>query len=292
MISRYAVFCRVMECGSFTKAAQALGYSQSSVSQTVRSLEEELGVTLLDRRRGAIRLTADGEQLWPYLRAVAGAERALGEKRRELAGLENTTIRLGTFTSVSRDLLPETMEAFREKYPSVRFLLRQGEYTSITGWLLDGQVDLGFLNMDTGAGLEAKPLLRDRFFAVLPKGHPLAKRETVSLAELAAEPFILLDEGERSLLLEAFAEKGLAPQIEYTVTDDYSILAMVRRGLGVSAMYGLMLSGFEDEVAVRPIREQPERVIALAWRRWETLPLAARRFAQFLLRRSRGETGA
>lgn len=282
MLSRYAIFCQVLESGGFTRAAERIGYSQSSVSQTVKALEQELGVTLLDRRRDGLVLTPDGRQFLPYIQAIAGAEHALEGKRREVAGLENSLVSIGTFTSVSRNLLPARMEAFKARYPSVRFVLRQGEYTSISRWIRDGSVDLGFVSTEIIRDLETETLRRDAMMAVLPRDHPLAALDSVPLARLAAEPFILLDEGEDSILLDAFQRRGLIPRVEYMVTDDYSILAMVRQGLGVSAVYGLMLAGLGQDLAVRPITERPERTIALAWARWDTLPLAARRFAEFL----------
>lgn len=231
-------------------------------------------------------LTADGESYLPYLRAICGAAEALVQKRREMQGLENRMIRIGTFTSVSRNLLPQLMQQFKALYPGVHFVLQQGEYTSIAQWVREGQVDFGFVNAQAVSGLTMRTLYRDEMVAVLPPGHPLTGQGRVSLEELAAEPFILLDEGEYSLPLDAFARQGLTPRIEYKVYDDYSILAMIRQGLGVSVLYRLVLAGFGEGLAVRPVEEPLERTVALAWRQWETLPLAARRFAEFVLRRT------
>lgn len=286
MLSRYDIFCKVVELGSFTRAAEALGYSQSAVSQTVKALEEELGTALVSRGKGGVMLTADGESYLPYLRAICGAAEALVRKRREMQGLENRMIRIGTFTSVSRNLLPQLMQQFKALYPGVHFVLQQGEYTSIAQWVREGQVDFGFVNAQAVSGLTMRTLYRDEMVAVLPPGHPLTGQGRVSLEELAAEPFILLDEGEYSLPLDAFARQGLTPRIEYKVYDDYSILAMIRQGLGVSVLYRLVLAGFGEGLAVRPVEEPLERTVALAWRQWETLPLAARRFAEFVLRRT------
>ena len=80
----------------------------------------------------------------------------------------------------------------------------------------------------------------------------------------------------------AFAKLQIEPRIEYKVYDDYSILAMIREGLGVSILYRLVLEGFEEGVELRPIREKLERPVALLWRSWETMPFAARRFASFV----------
>ena len=281
-MTKYDIFCKVVETGSFTRAAEQMGYSQSAVSQTVQALEQELGVALFSRRKTGVALTADGKQYLPYIRAVCGAEGALLKKRREMLGLENSTIRIGTFTSVSRNLLPQLMQRFKDRYPGVRFILQQGEYTAISQWIQEGSVDFGFVNPKAVQGLDARPLYRDRMVAVLPPAHPLAARKSVSLRELAAEPFILLDEGAYSVPLEAFQRLGLRPRIEYTVFDDYSILAMVKQGLGVAALYRMVLPGYGQDVVTLPIEENLERTVAIAWRNWETLPFAARSFTEFI----------
>ena len=158
MISRYGIFCKVLELGSFTKAARYLGYSQSSVSQTIQSLEKELGVMLIDRRKDGIGLTPDGKEYFPYIQGVYAAEKALVQKENEMAGLENTTIRIGTFTSVSRTMLPPLMKAFLKEYPTVSFVLRQGDYTGIEQWISEGSVDLGFVCADAVTEVETRVL--------------------------------------------------------------------------------------------------------------------------------------
>lgn len=282
MMTRYDVFCKVVETGSFTLTAEKLGYSQSAVSQMIRALEQELGTTLFSRGKTGVTLTANGRQYLPYVRAICGAESALAKKRQEMLGLENSDIRIGTFTSVSRNLLPRLMQRFKARYPGVHFTLQQGDYTGIAQWIQEGSVDFGFVNPKAVEGLDIRPLYRDRMVAVLPPGHPLADHKQVSLWELAREPFILLDEGDYSVPLTAFAALHLHPAIEYKVVDDYSILAMVRQGLGVSALYRMVLPEYQQDVVTLPIAEELERTVAVAWRDWETLPLAARSFMNFI----------
>lgn len=240
----------------------------------------------MERSRDGVTLTKDGEQFMPYLQAIASDERALAEKQREVQGLGRATITIGTFTSVSRNLLPRPMLDFRRLYPSVRFNLRQSEYTSIAEWVRNGECDLGFTNLAgaESAGLESHSFGPDRMMAVVPPENPLAEKDELTLADLATQPFILLDEGRESVTLHAFEQAGLSPHVCYEATDDYSILAMVRQGLGVTILYEMMLVGFESGVVVRPIREEPRRTITLGWRNSATLPLAARRFAEYLIR--------
>ena len=283
MISRYGIFCRVVEQGSFTRAAEELGYSQSAVSQNVRALEQETGVTLLSRRKDGVQLTQDGQEFYPYIQSIFQAEQALERKRQETMGLQNSLIRIGTFTSVSRNLLPPMMKRFKEKYPDVRFVLRQGEYTSIPQWIRQGEIDFGFVNQDAVEGMETRLLYEDHMLAVLPQGHRLEKKSSLTLRDISTEPLILLDEGEHSVLLDAFHSAGLTPNLAYEVYDDYSILSMVRQCLGISVLYEKVVAGFEQGLSLRPIQESPRRRVALSWVSWDTMPYAARRFAEFLM---------
>ena len=287
MISRYGIFCRVVEQGSFTHAAEDLGYSQSAVSQNVRALEQETGVTLLSRRKDGVQLTQDGQEFYPYIQSIFQAEQALERKRQETMGLQNSLIRIGTFTSVSRNLLPPMMKRFKETYPDVRFELRQGEYTSIPQWIRQGEIDFGFVNEDAVEGMETHLLYEDHMLAVLPQGHPLSEKSMLSLADISREPLILLDEGEHSVLLEAFRQAKLSPNLAYKVYDDYSILSMVRQGLGISVLYEKVVAGFEQGLSLRTILESPRRRVALSWLSWDTMPYAARRFAEFLMAESK-----
>ena len=324
--SRYHIFCRIVDLGSFTAAANELGYTQSAVSQIVRSLETELGVSLLERRRDGVRLTADGEQYLPFLRNLSAAECSLQEKQQEMEGLERSTILIDTFTSVSRNMLPPLMRAFKEQYPGVQFVLRQGDYESIREDIINGVVDLGFLSTgksavspeppaseqpselpseskqpseseplsgapDSGSavplpleGLEAQKLYDDDMVAVLPPGHPLTEKQRVSMQDLAGETFILLDEGVKyNTALDGFQRAGLKPSIDYEVYDDYSIISMVRQGMGVSLLFRRVVHGFSEGVEVRELSRQLTRSVCLAWKNRETLPVAARRFADHIL---------
>lgn len=283
MISRYTVFCQVIKTGSFTQAAEKLGYSQSAISQIIKALEQELGTVLIHRKKDGLTLTNDGQQYFPYLQGISVAEQTLQEKQQEIKGLKNSTIRIGTFTSVSRTLLPPLIKAFKQDYPSVNFVIRQGEYTSIAEWVRNNEVDLGFVHTAAVSDIELQVLYQDVMAAVFPKDHPLAGQKEVSLSQLTNEPLILLDEGSYSVTLAAFKQQKLLPKIEYEVYDDYSIIEMIRQGLGFSIMYQRVLMGMEKELVIRPIREQPERTVALAWRNKETLSYAARTFAEFIV---------
>lgn len=281
-MNRYDVILKVIEKGSFTEAAAELGYSQSAVSQTIHSLEEEFHTTLIHRGHDGISLTKDGQAYFPYMQAVVKAEQNLIDKKKEMAGLVDENIRIGTITSVSRNLLPTLIQKFHEQYPQVHFALRQGDYDDIHTWIKEGSVDFGFLNPEYFEDLNFDVIYRDTMVAVLSKNHPLAEKKQVTLKELAKEEFILLDEGKNSVPLKAFAAHGLTPHLEYTIYDDYSILAMVKQKMGVSILYRLVVTGFTDGIVWKPIREPIERPIALAYVKKEEMSSASRTFLNYV----------
>lgn len=283
-MNRYEVFAKVVDCASFTKAAEELNYTQSAISQMVHTLEEELDTILIMRNRGNITLTADGMEYLPYVRSICNAHRELKEKSNEMKGLRGGRIRIGTFTSVSTSWLPKLMKAFKQKYPMVQFVLQQGEYTNISQWIKEGTVDFGFVNPIAVKELEVIPLRKDKMKAVLPVGHPFENEEEVTLQQLADEPYIQLDEGELSIPLLAFEKEGLTPDIQYKVVDDYTIMAMVEQGLGISILYSLVLKENSNRrIITKPIANPVERTIALAFKNKKTLPIASRYFIDFII---------
>lgn len=283
-MNRYSAFILIIETGSFTKAAEELGYTQSAISQMVRSLEQELSTKLLLRSRKGVSLTSDGEELLPYIRNLHNSYRTLVEKRKEMQGLESGIVRIGTFTSVSCHWLPKLMKIFKEHYPSVHFELHQGEYTNIAAWIKEGSVDFGFVNPDAVSDLTTIPLGQDEMLAILPDHHPLASREKVSLEELSKEPFILLNEGELSEPLEFFKRSNIQPNIQYRVLDDYTIMSMIENGLGISILPKLVLSRTSYKIVTKEILPPVVRTIGIAYKNKKTLPIASRYFIDFLVR--------
>lgn len=287
-MTRYDAFIKVLETGSFSRAAQELGYTQSAVSQMVHSLEEELNTTLIARSRRGLSLTPDGEEFIPYIRSVYNAHRELMEKKNELQGLGSGLIRIATFSSVACNWLPGLIKEFKGIYPSVTFDLCQGDYNAIAAKIAEGSVDFGFLNPEaiTGLTLTHVPLGTDEMLAVLPKGHRLAGREVVSLAELTEDPFFLLDEGEWSEPLEIFRRNGLTPNVQYHVYDDYAIMSMIEQGLGITVLPALILSRCHYQVETRSITPPIVRAICLSYKNKKVLPVASRRFIDFIVERA------
>jgi DNA-binding transcriptional LysR family regulator len=281
----YYAFSKVIETGSFTKAAEELGYTQSAISQMVHSLEEELSTTLILRSRTGVTLTPDGEEFLPYIKNICNSHRELREKLKEMRGLHSGIIRIGTFSSVSCHWLPGLIKEFKKQYPSVHLELHQGDYTDIFNWIKEGTVDFGFVNPNTVSNLTTIPLEEDDLLAVLPADHPLITHEKVSLKDLTEDPYILLDEGETSEPLTIFKQNNIEPNIQYRVHDDYSIMSMIEQGLGISILPKLVLSRCPYHVVTKEISPSVVRTISLAYKDIRVLPIASRYFIDFIIER-------
>lgn len=160
---RYTAFCKIVELGSFTRAAEVLGYTQAAISQMVRSLEAELKLTLLTRTRSGIRLTPEGELVYPFIQKTVACERALADKAREIYDLGAGEIRIGTFSSISQHWLPSLIKRFNQKYPNILFRLYQGDYTTMGDWLRSGYIDFCFADLAAIPGFNTITLAKDSF---------------------------------------------------------------------------------------------------------------------------------
>lgn len=281
-MNRYLALHKIVELGSFTRAAEALGYTQSAMSQMIASLENELSMKLLIRSRTGVRLTLEGAELYPYVERLVYQYWAAREKAKEIRGLETGTIRMGTLASISAHWLPELLKEFQARYPGVEFVIHQGDYSSIQEWIKTGAVDFGFVNPKAVTGLETLVLKEGAMLAVLPQGHPLARREAVPLELLAEEPFILLEEGHYYEPLEAFRSVGAAPNVKYTIHDDYAIMTMVEAGLGVSILAELILHRTHYRLALRPTIPAVRRTVAVGYLDRNSLPIASKYFLNYL----------
>ena len=281
-MNQYLALLRVLECNSFSDAARVMGYTQSAVSQMIKALEEELGVTLLLRSRTGVTLTREGELLLPYIRDVANARRMLSEQAANFHGLQSGTIRIGTFTSVSSRLLPPVMKAFKEAHPNLRFELHQGVYSEIEEWVRTGVVDFGFTDASRVTPFVCEPVFQDTMLAVLPEGHPLGENIFVQVGQLKQEPFILLDEGRGGGIVHDMVAAHPEIDVQYHVADDYSIPTMVENRLGIAILPELVLKNTNHRVIARQLQPQLRRTLGVIYPKREGLSTAARAFLREL----------
>ena len=281
-IQKYMAFIQTVEYGSFTKAAEALNYSQSGISRMIHDLEKEWKVTLLERSRTGVRLTAEGQQLFPYAKGLCEEYQKLQMQVDELNGLQSGLIRIGTFSSVATHWLPNIIKEFQKDYPNIDYELLLGDYTEIEEWILEGRVDCGFLRLPTHPDLETIFLEQDKLLVVLPERHPLAGCDKFPVAALCIDPFMLLEKGAKAEVSEIFERCNLTPKVHFTTWDDYAIMSMVESGLGISILPQLILKRIPYHIVVKELEVPAYRNIGLALRSKKTASLAVKRFMEYL----------
>lgn len=280
---KYQILLRIVENGSFTKTAEEFGYTQSAVSQIVKSLEEELKVTLFHRSKRGVRLTSDGKTMVPYVRQLCDVYHRLVARTSQISNLEGATIRIAAFASVSANFLPPIIKAFMQEYPHVHFKLLQSDYETIKTWINDGVVDFGFLTRDVAGKLETESLFDDEMVMILPKNHRCAGKKKLAMKDVANEPFIFLDQGKKSEPLEYFTREGIEPNQQLRVYDDYTIMNMVEQGLGVSILPALVLRNHHQDIVVRSLTPPIYRHVCVAHKGTENVSVAGRFFMDFVV---------
>lgn len=281
-MNRYIALQKIVEVGSFSKAAELLGYTQPALSQMIASLERELNIKLLCRSSHRVCLTVEGERIFPALQKAVAQYLSMQEIIKEIQGLETGVIRIGTLSSVSCHWLPQLIGGFQKQYPNVAFVLHQGDNNSIPEWVRMGEVDFGFVNMSVYNG-KAAFLKEGEYRAVLPVQNPLSGQEYVTLSQLAEYPFLVIEEGSFSRPMEAFRELSLQPKVRLRVHDDYSILSMVESGLGVSILPELVLRKTNYQIKILPLKPPITRKIGFIAKDKNELPLATKSFINFML---------
>lgn len=281
-IQKYMALIKAVEYGSFTKAAQALHYSQSGISRMINDLEKEWKVVLLERGKAGVRLTSDGMKLLPCIKSVCTEYEKLQTQVDELNGLQSGLIRIGTFSSVATHWLPNIIREFQKDYPNIEYELLLGDYTEIETWILNGRVDCGFLRLPAHPELETIFLEQDRLLAVLPESHPLAQLEKVPVAALCREPFLLLEKGAKTEVSEIFERCGLTPDVHFTTWDDYAIMSMTESGLGISILPELILKRVPYRIVAKELDVPAYREIGIALRSKKTASLAVKQFLKYL----------
>lgn len=286
-LRQLAAYAAVARAASFTAAAAEMHVSQSSLSRAVADLERHLGVQLLERDTRNVQLTAAGREALRVAEQIVTAHQAgMKELRRYLLG-ESGTVAVATLPSVAAVLLPQVISDFRERRPQVAVRLLDGLERSVLDRVLSGDADFAITTVgNPPEQLEHRPLVRDRFVAVLPVGHPLADHHEITWDDLARQPFLAVgrDSSVRRLTDAAFAQIDAHALPAAEAGSIATVGGLVTAGLGVSAMPALVLPLMgAGAVVCRPLVDPVvDRRLDIALRARRTLPTVTERFLETL----------
>lgn len=262
----YLVFKTVVEQGSYQAAAKLLNLTPSAVSHKISAMEKHLGSRLLIRSKAGVSLTSYGEHLLPYIYAVLNSEERLQQAIAQFNGLEEGTVKLGCFSSVCVNWVPDIVRSFKKKFPNISLEIYQGTYDDVAAWLKNGVVDLGFLSASSTHGLPMTELYRDPLVCVGPKGFRSTIKESapISLLELQQYDFVSQRESCDADIQNFISKYRLQVYSNCHVVDDLSTIAMVSSGLGVCIMPELVMNDIPYPVDIYPIEPCEYRIIGLS----------------------------
>jgi DNA-binding transcriptional LysR family regulator len=255
----------------FGRAAQRLHIAQPPLSQQIRRLEQELGVSLFDRTNRRVELTDAGRAFLVEARlTLTQAERAAHVASQAARGEAGKLI-VGHMTSAELNVFPRLLPVFRKRYPDVDLAFQLLGASEQFRMLHEGQIHAGFLRLPaTDRGLTVKPIVRERLVVVLPEGHPLARRRSLMLRTLGSERFVLFPRrhapGYYDALVAICRQAGVDPTIVQETTRLHTALSLVATGRGISLMPKCVGRLQRPGIVCRPLRGPvPDTEMGLAY---------------------------
>lgn len=279
---KYIAFVKTVDTGSFTKAADSLNYAQSSISKMIADLEKEWEISLLERNKKGVSLTSAGKQIMPYARKIISDFEEMQQKVNAINGIQTGIVRIGTFSSVAINWLPDVFAKFQEDYPGIDYEMLLGDYDEVEKWIDEGRVDCGFLRLPADGDFDVISLKKDEYKAVLPVDHPLAKKDLLDYKDLNDQPFLLLEHGGKTEVSELLEKNHVYPNVRFTTWEDYAIMAMVEKGLGIGVLPEMILKRIPYQIAIRSFKNPYFREIGLAMKDKTKLTPATWKFIEYL----------
>lgn len=270
------ILMKAVEAGSFLRASESVGYTQSGLTHLCDGIEKEMGVSLITRDHNGISLSESGRELLPYIKDLVRADSALEEKVREMSEAKTETIRVAAYASIAMHWMPEILYRFRRICPDVIVDLRTVDNALEPFEILrDGKADVVFASRQEDMDCDWTPLYRDYMYAILPKGFLTREEGAFSVDEFSGHDF-LMPYGKFDLDVSR-ALSGMDINIIQTYVDDETVIRMVGKGLGVSMMGKLMIRGKTDDVICLPVKPGSYREMGIGISKRQKAPDAIRK---------------
>ena len=269
-------FREVAMRGSFSLAAEELGFTQPAISQHLARLERHLGVKVLERTARGVKLTPAGEALLAETESVLSSVRQAERAAKAAGGVVASRVRVGAFPSAAAGLVPGAVREARRRlpHPDIELDLRVMEDQPGLRALVRGRLDIALMIQSpfdpivVPDEIELLEITEDPMMIALPPDHPMASRRSVDLAQLADEPFLLTELGgtcaDSNIMLRACRDAGFAPNVRLESEDYNALQGMAAAGLGVSIIPRMATIGAYPGVVVLPLKGSPPSRTILA----------------------------
>ena len=253
--------------GSFTRAADLLGYTQSGLTHMMNALEAEVGFRLLERGHFGIRLTPDGERVMPLINRFLAAAEELSEEIRSINDQANETIVIGAYASIATHWLPQILDKFRGESPNVQVTVYDGSRERLYSDVISGRCDMAFTSAPRGEAVDWLPLHEDQLLALLPKNTYAEHYEKFAVERYAGTEFLMPAFGNAEDIVAVLNAHNVHPDIMTTMTSNQALISMVAHGLGVSMLSELTIRGYEQSVCALPLSPPYARELGIITRK-------------------------
>ena len=273
---RIKIILTAIDKGSLTKAGQELGYTQSYLTQTVKAFEEEIGFPLLLKTNRGVEPTNEARMLLPAMRQLIRNEEKLSQEMAEIQGMHKGTIRIGSFVSTSVYWVPQILEYFQNNYPDVVFQIEELGHEEMIRGLIDGSLDITLMS-DPGdkVNVDFIPVIEDPMLVVFSEKYDLSAYDYVPTEKLRDYPFLMTYKSYDKDPHKVFEDAGFVPDVRYYSRDDFAVLSMVQRGLGLAILPELTINEFPGDYETRMLKPEAYRTLGIGIRSLEDAgPLA------------------
>lgn len=279
---KWEAMLTAVELGSFTRAAERLGLTQSGLTHMMNALEKEVGFPLLLRDRYGVRPTAAGERLLPAVQELMEANRRLEGQIAAQGSLKRESVRVAAYSSICMHWLPTIVQQFRWEFPDVSVDIRMGSVDEMYRWIREDKVDLSFASRQDRGRYDWVPLWDDPLLAILPPDDPAGEGACFPVEAFGGREFLMPSLGFDLDIVGVFDAQNIRPDIRSnTAVEDAAILSMVEHGLGVSILSQLVLQGRRDNVRTLPLDPPACRHIGVAVRSMEEAIPVVREFIAY-----------
>ena len=282
-MTKYEMILSVYHTHSISVTAEKYNYTQSAISQAIKSFEKELGLPLFKRTKNGMLPISNTEEIIRELRIICDAENRIADIASNLTSLKNGYIHIGTIKSIAYNWLPSMVKNFSKKYPNIHFKISMGSSSQLHDKLDQNEVDCIFVsNYLLPENLEFYPMDTDELMLLTARNHPLADKLKVNLSDIKDENYIYSEDGFDFEAGGIFEQNDIHPTVLYQLDDDVAVQKMVSDGMGISVLPKLLLSNPPFDICIRPFTEHYKRTLGVAYLKDSELDPATEAFLDYV----------
>jgi len=267
-ILKYEIFKSIIETKNFTRTAEKLNLTQSAVSHSMKSFEEELGFELFIRSKKGVEISRAGQDIRPFVESLLTSERRLINKVNSINGKDTGQLRIGSLGSTSTKILPEILVRYQKLFPGIHMIFHEGGLDEMRDWLAKDQVDIIFLVEELiTPSMYSELCFEDEIMVLVPKEYNLGHLDSVPMKIIEDYPFILSYAHPHKYMQILFKRHEVTPNILFSFNLNNTVMAMVEKGLGVSMLPDSVMHNYRYDFDIISFDQPVIRKIALVTKR-------------------------